>query len=226
MSYDSDVNIYTEDGRIKQVEYAMKAMHLGTTTVAAVIDDSVLIVSEKKLSNSLQKSTSVRKHFKVYDHVVVSFAGISADVTEIIRKCRNFCAEHESLYNTLIPAKKLLDQICNLALKFAEEESYNKIYARPFGVSIILGIYDKGPRLFCIDPSGSYAEYSARAIGCANELAEQQLEACNGIYTQEKLVEILKSAMPDEMTANNIEISVMNKDGLKQFKIEELRELI
>ena len=66
MSYDTQTDIYTEDGRIKQIEYAMKAMTLGTTTIAAIVNNSIVMVSEKKLANILQKPSSVKKHFKIY----------------------------------------------------------------------------------------------------------------------------------------------------------------
>lgn len=228
MSYDTQTDIYTEDGRIKQIEYAMKAMTLGTTTIAAIVNNSIVMVSEKKLANILQKPNSVKKHFKIYDNVITAFAGITADALNIIKKCRTFCLEHEAFYGTLIPSKLLLDRICNLALKFGEKDDFNKIYSRPFGISLVLGVYEKNtPRLFCMDPSGSYTEYRAKAIGAASEIIEQQLEVMDlEQLTLKKLVDILKHSMADKMTETNVEISILTKNGIKKYSSEDISLLI
>lgn len=48
---------------------------------------------------------------------------------------------------------------------------------RPFGVAILFaGIDEKGPQLFHMDPSGTYVQYDAKAIGSGSEGAQQSLQ--------------------------------------------------
>jgi 20S proteasome alpha/beta subunit len=47
----------------------------------------------------------------------------------------------------------------------------------PFGVAILFaGIDEKGPQLFHMDPSGTYVQYDAKAIGSGSEGAQQSLQ--------------------------------------------------
>jgi len=49
--------------------------------------------------------------------------------------------------------------------------------SRPFGVAILFAGIDKdGPQLFHLDPSGTYVQYHAKAIGSGSEGAQQTLQ--------------------------------------------------
>jgi 20S proteasome subunit alpha 5 len=49
--------------------------------------------------------------------------------------------------------------------------------SRPFGVALLLGGVDKkGAHLFHCDPSGTFIEYKAKAIGSGSEGAQTTLE--------------------------------------------------
>ncbi|KAL6122599.1 hypothetical protein NUSPORA_00367 [Nucleospora cyclopteri] len=231
MSYDNNVNVYSSDGRIKQVEYAMKAMNLGSTTIAIKLEDCIILASEKKLANSLQKPDSIKKHFKIFDNIVTAFAGVTADAPTIIKKCRQMCTNHMFVYDTTIPSQMLMNNICSLALKFSEDDYSKMIYSRPFGASFVVAVYEEEPKLFFIDPSGSYMEYRAKAIGSASEMVENQLEKEIDTFKEEsssviKVLEMLKSVMKDKITVHNVELSILRKEGLQKFDTEALNPLL
>lgn len=51
------------------------------------------------------------------------------------------------------------------------------LQSRPFGVAIMFaGIDSNGPQLFHLDPSGTYVQYNAKAIGSGSEGAQQTLQ--------------------------------------------------
>lgn len=53
----------------------------------------------------------------------------------------------------------------------------NFLQSRPFGVALLMGGFDGNtPVLFHTDPSGTYLQYSAKAIGSGSEGAQNQLE--------------------------------------------------
>ena len=48
---------------------------------------------------------------------------------------------------------------------------------RPFGVAILFaGFDDNGPQLYHMDPSGTYLQFDAKAIGSGSEGAQQSLQ--------------------------------------------------
>ncbi|ELQ75109.1 20S proteasome, regulatory subunit alpha type PSMA5/PUP2 [Trachipleistophora hominis] len=75
MANDHKVNSYSPEGRIYQIEYAMKAMNHGVTTVALATTQSVVISSEKKILSKLQVTSSATKHFKIDDRIGLAFSG-------------------------------------------------------------------------------------------------------------------------------------------------------
>lgn len=228
----SDVNTYSSEGRIIQVEYAMKAISLGTTTIGIVLNDCVVIASEKKLASTLQNPKSVKKHFKIYDTILAGISGISGDAGCIIEKCIDFCINHEKLYKEQISLKNLMDKICELALKFGEDDLQKKIYSRPFGVALLIGGFENGkPILYSIDPSGSYFQYKCKTIGSAEEVVQNIFdEEYNENDTREecirKALSALKNTMRDKLNKYNVEISYVDKNGVVMLTFDEIARFI
>lgn len=228
----SDIKTYSQDGRIIQVEYAMKACSLGTTTIGVRLSDCAIIISEKKLLSSLQNPLSIKKHFKIYDTIVAGISGVSGDAPTIISKCQNICLNHEKLFSEQISAEKLMEDICDLALKFSESEHSKRIFSRPFGVSLLVACFEKGkPHLYSIDPSGSYLEYKAKAIGAASEVSENLLEDQYSSYKDKEgclrsMLGILKGVMKDKLTSNNVEVSIVSENGVEMLTPDEIKGYI
>lgn len=226
-----DVNTYNEDGRIIQVEYAMKAINLGTTTIGARLSDCAIIVSEKKLISPLQNSTSIKKHFKIYDNIMAGISGISGDAGPIIDKCRSICISHEQKFNEQIPTERLMEKICALALKFGENDMEKKIFSRPFGVSLLVASWENGPKLYSIDPSGSYLSYKARTIGSAQEVVDSVLEKEYNPNMQKEqgirwILSLLKNVMKEKLNENNVEVSVVDASGVEILTPKKISILI
>lgn len=57
------------------------------------------------------------------------------------------------------------------------EGSKRKPMARPYGVALLIaGVDEKGPQLYQTDPSGTYFEWKARAIGSGGDTAMSSLK--------------------------------------------------
>ncbi|KAG0417536.1 putative proteasome subunit alpha type-5, partial [Dictyocoela roeselum] len=161
MSESKSLNAYSPEGRIYQIEYAMTAMTLGTTSIGYEGKDFTLLVSEKKILNKLQVPSSIVKHIKIFDNILMGFSGISSDTRVITEKARQFCVNHFFKFNEPPTVAALAQHLCDLALNFGEAEWDNKILGRPFGVTLLLA----GDSLVTVDPSGSYRRYKAKSIG-------------------------------------------------------------
>jgi len=170
---------------------------------------------------------------EVDSHVGAAQSGLIADAQTLIDRARVNAQSHTFTYEEAIPIRSLTQSICDLALSFGEGDE-DKIMSRPFGVALLIGGYDdiKGPQLFHTDPSGTFVEYKAKAIGSASEGSQKRLEqdydADMSLEDAQSLsLDILKDAMEEKMSSKNIEVArVTKKDGFKMLSYDELDALL
>jgi hypothetical protein len=134
-------------------------------------------------------------------------------------------------YNEPIRTEALAQATCDLMLSFGESGDAKKM-SRPFGVALLLaGCDDLGPKLFFCDPSGTYVEYKAKAIGSGSEGAQAQLteEYSEGMSLAEAellAVKTLKAVMEEKLNDDNIEVAKVTPAGYLSIKGEALKALV
>ncbi|KAG5523622.1 hypothetical protein RHGRI_035427 [Rhododendron griersonianum] len=85
--------------------------------------------------------------------------------------------------------------------------------SRPFGVSLLIAGHDEnGPSLYYTDPSGTFWQCNAKAIGSGSEGADSSLqEQYNKDITLKEAetiaLSILKQVMEEKVTPNNVDIA-------------------
>ena len=125
----------------------------------------------------------------------------------------------------------LTQSICDLALGFGE--GGKKKMSRPFGVALMLGGWDKrdGAQLFFSDPSGTYSQYKAKAIGAGSEgaqstLLEKYRDDLTVVEAENLAFEILKQVMEDKISNVNVEVSSITSAGFHMYSAAELDTII
>ncbi|KAL7675938.1 hypothetical protein ACOME3_002197 [Neoechinorhynchus agilis] len=104
--------------------------------------------------------------------------------------------------------------------------------SRPFGVAILFAGYDEtGAHLFQLDPSGTFIEYKAKAIGSGHEGADDHLKQSYkddfSLHDATKhSLDILKQVMEDKMTSDNVEVAHVTKDGFKVLSKNEVEQVM
>lgn len=216
MSFESDLNAYSPDGRVYQIEYAMQSATHGTTVFSFKCNNTVVVMSEKKVLSSLHIPTN--KHIKIYDHIVFSYSGIASDAKVIAKKSREYCLEHERYFNEKPSIEGLMQYLCKLALQFSEKDFSKKIFNRPFGSTIVCCGFDDQACLYVLDPSGSYRSYDIKSVGGGSEAVEEELQGLKEFDSVEEGIKkgftILKKVMKDKISADNVEMAVVNKNGV------------
>ncbi|XP_066839026.1 proteasome subunit alpha type-5 isoform X2 [Anser cygnoides] len=140
-----------------------------------------------------------------------AMSGLIADAKTLIDKARVETQNHWFTYNETMTVESVTQAVSNLALQFGEEDADPGAMSRPFGVALLFGgVDEKGPQLFHMDPSGTFVQCDARAIGSASEGAQSSLqEVYHKSMTLKEAIKsslvILKQVMEEKLNATNIE---------------------
>ena len=152
--YDSRTTIFSPEGRLYQVEYAMEAIGNAGTAVGILSKDGVVLAGEKKVTSKLlQTSTSTKKMYKIDDHIACAVVGIMSDANILINTIRVQAQPYTYACQELMPVEQLVQSLCDT------KQGYTHFGGlRPFGVSILFAGWDEnfGFQLYMSDPSGNY----------------------------------------------------------------------
>ncbi|MCQ5376504.1 MAG: archaeal proteasome endopeptidase complex subunit alpha [Candidatus Methanomethylicia archaeon] len=172
MGYDRAITIFSPDGRLFQVEYALEAVRRGWTALGIRCTDGVVLAVEKKKISPLIDSSSMEKILKIDDHVGATFAGLSSDARILIEKARQEAQINRMLYDEIIDVEVLTKKVSEVKQIYTQHAG-----VRPFGVALLIAGIDKnGARLFMTEPSGAYAGYFAVAIGAGSQSVTEFFE--------------------------------------------------
>jgi len=232
--YDRGVNTFSPEGRLFQVEYAIEAIKLGSTAIGIQTSEGVVLAVEKRVTSTLIEPSSIEKIMEIDKHIGCAMSGLIADSRTMIDKARVEAQSHWFTYNESMKVESVTQAVSNLALAFGDDDADQGAMSRPFGVALLFAGIDKdcGPQLFHMDPSGTFIEYDAKAIGSGSEGAQQSLQEVyhKSMTLKEACVEalkILKQVMEEKLNANNIEMATVRpKEKFQMLRKEELENLI
>ncbi len=162
-NYDMTSTMYSPDGRIYQVEYAIETVKRGTLALGLCTKEGVIIAVEEK-PRALQTKNVTQKIFQVDRHIGVAAAGYIPDARVEVDNARLFSQGTRMTYDEPVEVATVAKHLADHAHQFTQ---YGGV--RPNGVSMIIGGIDqKGESIYVIDPSGAYMQYLAIAIGAGS----------------------------------------------------------
>ncbi|KAG8691365.1 proteasome component pup2 [Ceratobasidium sp. 423] len=234
MLSDRGVNTFSPEGRLFQVEYAIEAIKLGSTTVGIKTPEGVVLGVEKRVQSSLLEASSIEKIMEIDTHLGCAMSGLTADARTMIDHARLTSQNHRFTYNEPIKVESVTQAVCDLALRFGESmDNEDAMMSRPFGVALLIaGIDELGPQLYHTDPSGTFVRYEAKAIGSGSEAAQTELQ--DKYHKQMTLLEarnltlkILKQVMEEKLDHHNVQIAqVTRENGFEIIPDSQLQEII
>jgi proteasome alpha subunit len=209
-AYDRAITIFSPEGRLYQVEYALELVKRGAPIVGISSKEGVVLAANVTPESRLEDTKYFHKIYQLDDHVGAAIAGLMSDARVLIGQSRVYCQSNRLLYDEPVDIEILTRRIGDQSQVYTQHAG-----VRPFGVSMIIAGVDKtGSRVFSADPSGSYRGYRATAVGRKSEEANKVLEEGyrQGLTLEEatKLaVEAVKIASDGEVDSKILKVAVV-----------------
>ena len=207
--YDMTPTMYSPDGRIYQVEYAIETVKRGTSAIGVKSKEGVIMAVEEK-PRTLQTKNITQKIFQVDYHIGVAAAGYIPDARVQVDNARFFSQGNRMTYDESVEVATVAKHLADQAHQFTQ---YGGV--RPNGVSMIIaGIDQKGESIYVIDPSGTYVQYAAIAIGAGSDDVNAFLEKH---YNPDMSLDEAAS-----LAIAAINLKAEQKDGINHIKMAKI----
>ncbi len=224
--YDRAITVFSPDGRLLQVEYALSATKRTPLALGIKCKDGVVLLAVRKYISPL--ATPPEKIYKIDNHIGAIAAGLVGDGLVLIERGRL-----EAQYNRLIYGEPIT--VKNLAKRIAVHKQQFTQYAglRPFGVMMMIGGIDEEPKLYVTHPGGAFYDYAAFAVGKNSDKVNETLKQTykEDMSLDECLkyaIKLIMEAEEGEVTADSLEVAVIDRETKKFRKLsrDELEKYV
>lgn len=207
--YDMTPTMYSPDGRIYQVEYAIETVKRGTIAIGIRSKEGVIVAVEE-IPRSLQTANITQKIFQVDYHIGVAAAGYIPDARVQVDNARFFSQGNKLTYDEPVEVETVAKHLADQCHQFTQ---YSGV--RPYGVALIIaGVDQKGQSVFVTDPSGTYVPFAAVAIGSGSDEVNDFLEKT---YKDDLSLEDAAA-----LAIAAIKLKSEAKDGVKNVKMAKI----
>jgi proteasome alpha subunit len=228
-AYDRAITIFSPEGRLYQVEYALELVKRGAPIVGVACKDGVVIAANETHESDLEDPEYFRKIYQLDDHLASAISGLSSDARVLIGQARVYCQSNKLLYDEPIDAEILARRLGDISQAYTQHAG-----VRPFGVTMILAAVDAtGPRVLTTDPSGAYRGFKAVAVGRkndeANKLLEEKYSDDVDLEGAIKLaIEAIKIASDTQVNEETVKVAIIPADTkvFKRLESEEIKSYL
>ena len=208
--YDRAITVFSPDGRLYQVEYAIETVRRGTVAVGVKCKEGIVIAVEEK-PRKLQISETAQKIFQIDDHVGVAAAGYIPDARSQVDNARFFSQSNKMIYDEEVEVETIAKHLADQCQQYTQYAG-----VRPYGVALILGgVVNNTPQLYLTDPSGTYISYDAIAIGSGSDSVTDFLEKT---YKDELTLDEAST-----LAAAGIYLSSEDKEGTSHIRMAHIK---
>ena len=222
--YDRAITVFSPDGRLYQVEYAIETVKRGTIALGIKTKYGIIFAADEK-PRKLQIVDEPQKLFKIDQHIGIAAAGYIPDARRQVDDARFFSQSSKIVYDESVSVETVTKHIADQCQQYTQYAG-----ARPIGVALIIGGVDQnGNSLFLTDPSGTYIPYNAVAIGADSDRVTEFLKKHykpEMTLEESKMLAIssINMVSNDAKGSEHIKISQIESDT-KRFEIVDKNQI-
>jgi len=228
-SFDKNIISFSPEGRIYQVEYAIRAADISGSTCIAIkgLNTVCMIEEEKFLTYDIPSLDSISLQLNRYTGCVCS--GIPGDLSYLVSEIiQEFCQFNEKNGHEIS-----IDQLAN-SISIKNQILTQQCLTRLLGVKTIFFGIDKeiGPMIIKMDSSGYFTSHSICAIGGKSNdfktyIQKNDISHDFKYFNYEKIVtftiSLIQNILKNDLRAINLKITVISLE--KEFQILSLFEI-
>jgi len=222
--YDRAITVFSPDGRLYQVEYAIETVKRGTIALGIKTKYGIIFAADER-PRKLQVVDEPQKLFKIDQHIGIAAAGYIPDARRQVDDARFFSQSSKIVYDESVSVETVTKHIADQCQQYTQYAG-----ARPIGVALIIGGVDQnGNSLFLTDPSGTYIPYNAVAIGADSDRVTEFLKKHYKLemtLEESKMLAIssINMVSNDAKGSEHIKISQIESDT-KRFEIVDKNQI-
>lgn len=168
--------VLSPEGRIFQVEYAMKTLDFSTTILGLLCKDGVVLAAERQVLSPLHEENAIssKRIFNIDTHIGCVMAGLLTDSRALVDFARSESTSFRNQWAAPIPVDILAKRTANFMF---QHTIYNG--CRPFGCSMTMGGYNQNTDSFEMwqcEPNGVAWRYKGVSLGSNKNAAKTELE--------------------------------------------------
>ncbi|KAH9411350.1 proteasome [Ordospora pajunii] len=221
-------NIFTDEGRLPQVEFAIKNVSRAGTIIGRVcVDGVVLIGINKEPTNG-----SIEKIYQLSDDIYCALSGLFGDAMSIKKYAQIKAQDTLERFGVVCPLLTLCKFIGQKKQAFTQYAG-----TRPFGVSFLYaGVIENQYALASTDPSGTINRWTAMCYGeneesinraLSNDVPDEEMDMEKATFEILKALAKVQESTPKQ--AERMEIlhfSSTSKRFLQRNEIQSVLERI
>lgn len=225
VKYDRALTVFSPEGRLFQVEYALEAVRRGTLAVAVKSKEGVCLAAQIKIPSNLMEADSIDKLFQVDEHIGVAISGLHADSRMLINYARVQAQSFRLTYDEPVRLNMLVKTLADIKQQYTQ---FGGI--RPFGCALFfIGIDAGGTQIYTTSPSGIYRAFKSYALGSGESTAREYLtQNYKEGLTFDEVVKLtlntLKESIDEEATKENIRAAYIKSED-KKFHMSSKEEV-
>lgn len=133
--YDTDVTVWSPQGHLHQIDYAMEAVKQGSACLGLTSSKFAVLCGIKR--QSLELAEHQKKVFKIDDHMGIAISGLTADARTLARFMRTESLNHKFVYGSAITVGRLVSDVAD-----KKQECTQSYIRRPYGVGLLVAGVD------------------------------------------------------------------------------------
>jgi len=227
MGYDRSAGMFSPDGLLLQVEYAEKAVKLGSSVLAMTTKEGIIFIGDRKIASKLLVKDAFKKVFEVDNHLLIAGAGVMSDGRRLIEQAQLVAQEHKVKFQSPMDVISLVKDVANIQQYYSQSGG-----VRPFGVSLLVGaIEDKEAIIYQTTPSGMYIRFLARCVGNVSDKMNVLLEDKykEGMSNKDAIklgLDLYKNTLDDEFDLNRFDVVTIDmNEKITRLTSEEIKKL-